>query len=74
MFCSKCGNEIPTEAAYCQKCGASIRKTEVPKENKPTNNQSSQTNTNTGIGIALIVAGCLIAASFILYCYFQMQL
>lgn len=38
MYCTKCGNELPEDARFCGKCGASIQQGE---DNKNTNEKGS---------------------------------
>ena len=35
MFCSKCGNEIPDEGAFCPKCGSPVKKPKPAEGDKP---------------------------------------
>ncbi len=43
MFCSKCGNEIPSQSKFCSKCGQSVVPT--PNETVVSNNTVGYTLT-----------------------------
>ena len=46
MYCSKCGNQLPDEARFCNKCGASQGGKAQPAGQRMTNRQTGSTLQN----------------------------
>lgn len=76
-YCTKCGNTMPDEAAFCGKCGAKYDNISAGtvSQQPVTNNQGSQSQNNPMalIGFILSAAGllfltlCMIDAFFALF-------
>lgn len=83
MFCSKCGNPIPLDSEFCNKCGEKIQKYNNNEENNNINqefnnnpvnnfnNSSIQTNNNGYNKLpnknVLIIIGCIIGAIVLIF-------
>lgn len=58
MYCTKCGNQVPDDAQFCEKCGTPV-KTEQVKEQPVQRGKETENKSYYG---AIIVVGILILA------------
>lgn len=64
MFCGKCGSEIPTDAVFCENCGAPVEKVNVASA-KPT--KKSKKKVVFGLVFAIILVIAIGIAGFTYY-------
>lgn len=58
MYCVNCGNQIPTDSRFCDKCGAAI-------DISSSINSASQPTSNKKVSKAVIILSILLAASLV---------
>lgn len=70
-FCTKCGQQLPDDSAFCTQCGASTQAPAPQQTNAPAPQQSSGVQVGNiiksllliGAGIAIIIVTILLALS-----------